>query len=56
MGMLDIAEENFDDKARVKDCIAKMRGAASHLLSLVNDVLDMSKNRVRQYADAQHPV
>ena len=43
MGMLDIAEENFDDKARVKDCIAKMRGAASHLLSLVNDVLDMSK-------------
>ena len=43
MGMLDIAEENFDDRARVKDCIAKMRGAASHLLSLVNDVLDMSK-------------
>ena len=43
MGMLDIAEENFDDKARVKDCIAKMRGVASHLLSLVNDVLDMSK-------------
>lgn len=43
MGMLDIAEENFDDKARVKDCIVKMRGAASHLLSLVNDVLDMSK-------------
>ncbi len=43
MGMLDIAEENFDDKARVKDCIAKMRGAATHLLSLVNDVLDMSK-------------
>ncbi len=41
--MLDIAEENFDDKARVKDCIAKMRGAATHLLSLVNDVLDMSK-------------
>ena len=43
MGMLDIAEENFDDKARVKDCIAKMSGAATHLLSLVNDVLDMSK-------------
>ena len=43
MGMLDIAEENFDDKARVRDCLTKMRGAASHLLSLVNDVLDMSK-------------
>ena len=43
MGMLDIAEENFDDQARVRDCMTKMRGAASHLLSLVNDVLDMSK-------------
>ncbi|WP_455502207.1 ATP-binding protein [Gemmiger sp.] len=43
MGMLDIAEENFDDQTRVRDCMTKMRGAASHLLSLVNDVLDMSK-------------
>ena len=43
MGMLDIAEANFDDQARVKDCLVKMRGAASHLLSLINDVLDMAK-------------
>ena len=43
MGMLDIAEENFEDQARVRDCLTKMRGAASHLLSLVNDELDMSK-------------
>ena len=33
MGMLDIAEDNFDNKARVRDCMTKMRGAASHLLS-----------------------
>ena len=43
MGMLDIAEDNFDDPDRVRDCMHKMRGASSHLLSLVNDVLDMSK-------------
>ena len=43
MGMLDIAEDNFDNKARVRDCMTKMRGAASHLLSLINDVLDMSR-------------
>ena len=43
MGMLDIAENNFDDQARVKDSLDKMRGAASHLLSLINDVLDMAK-------------
>ena len=27
----------------MRDCLTKMRGAASHLLSLVNDVLDMTK-------------
>ena len=54
--MLDIAEDNFDNKARVRDCMTKMRGAASHLLSLTNDVLDMTKNRIRQYADAGHIV
>ena len=43
MGMLDIAEDSFDNKARVRDCMTKMRGAASHLLSLINDVLDMTK-------------
>ncbi len=43
MGMLDIAENNFDDQARVQDSLGKMRGAASHLLSLINDVLDMAK-------------
>ena len=43
MGMLDIAENNFDDQARVKDSLDKMRGATSHLLSLINDVLDMAK-------------
>ena len=43
MGMLDIAENNFDDRDRVQDCLVKMRGAASHLLSLINDVLDMAK-------------
>ena len=55
MGMLDIAEENFDDKARVKDCIAKMRGAATHLLAGERRA-GYVQNRVRQYADAQHPV
>ena len=43
MGMIDIAQSDFDNKERVADCLQKMRGAATHLLSLVNDVLDMSK-------------
>lgn len=43
MGMIDIAQSDFDNRERVADCLKKMRGAATHLLSLINDVLDMSK-------------
>lgn len=43
MGMLDIAEKNTEDPARLQDCLNKMKTASWHLLQLVNDVLDMSK-------------
>ena len=43
VGMLEIAERNSDDIDRVKDCYGKIRSSSSHLLSLINDVLDMSK-------------
>lgn len=42
LGMLDIAEQNSEDPQKQKDCIEKIRGASNHLLSLVNDVLDIS--------------
>jgi signal transduction histidine kinase len=43
MGMTNIAMKNTDDIERVKDCLGKISGAADHLLSLINDVLDMSR-------------
>ncbi len=43
VGMMDIAQENLEDPRQVENCLQKMRGAADHLLSLINDVLDMSK-------------
>lgn len=43
IGMTDIAKKHIDDKARVEDCLAKIDTAAHHLLSLINDVLDMSR-------------
>lgn len=43
MGMADIAIRNRSDQARVSDCLEKITAASHHLLSLVNDVLDMSR-------------
>ena len=43
IGLLKIDEAHFDDLALVRDNHKKMAVAANHLLSLINDVLQMSK-------------
>lgn len=43
VGMTAIGLSHIDEKARVQDCLEKIRTASSHLMSLVNDVLDMSR-------------
>ena len=43
IGLLKINEAHFDDKALVLENQRKMNVAAEHLLSLINDVLQMSK-------------
>ena len=43
MGMLEIIRRNRKDEARVDECLEKIRISSEHLLSLLNDVLDMSK-------------
>ena len=43
MGMTDIAVRHMEDPARVEDCLKKITSASYHLLSLINDVLDMSR-------------
>ena len=43
MGMLNIISRNREDAARVDDCLNKIQLSAEHLLSLINDVLDMTK-------------
>lgn len=43
VGMTTIAGANLDDKIRIKDCLSKIEFSSKHLLSLINDVLDMSK-------------
>lgn len=43
VGMTTIAGANLEDKNRVKDCLSKIAFSSKHLLSLINDILDMSK-------------
>lgn len=43
MGMTTLANANIDDTGRVSDCLQKISASSRHLLSLINDILDMSK-------------
>ena len=43
IGMTAIAATHLDDKERVADCLAKVTSSSKHLLTLINEVLDMSK-------------
>ena len=43
IGMTAIAAAHIEDRDRVKDCLQKITQASKHLLSLINEVLDMSK-------------
>ncbi|MBQ6363204.1 MAG: response regulator [Lachnospiraceae bacterium] len=43
VGMTQLAKKHIDEKARVADALNKIETASSHLLSLINEVLDMSR-------------
>ena len=43
IGMTSIAEKNLGDREAVKDNLRKISLASSHLLTLINDILDISK-------------
>lgn len=43
MGMTTLALAHLDDAERVKNCLQKISVSNKHLLSLINDVLDMSR-------------
>ena len=43
IGMTEIARQNTDSPEKVDDCLKKVSLSSKHLMSLINDVLDMSK-------------
>ena len=42
VGMTSIAKNYIDDKQRVSDCLNKIEISSKYLMSIINDVLDMS--------------
>ena len=43
VGMTAIASAHLDERERVTECLKKIDFSSHHLLSLINDILDMSK-------------
>lgn len=43
IGLTTIASDHMNEQARVEDCLNKIGISSKHLLSIINDVLDMSK-------------
>ena len=43
IGFTTLAVSNIDDKKKVRDYLGKILSSSSHLLSLINDILDMSR-------------
>ncbi len=43
IGMTTLATKHLDDREYMKSCLSKMALASNHLLTLINDVLDISK-------------
>lgn len=57
IGMTAIAKMRLDDRERVLNCLGKITASSRHLLSLINEVLDMSKiesGKIQISEDAFH--
>lgn len=55
MGMTNIARKCMDDKEKVEDCLDKIDESSAYLLSLVNEVLDLSKIECGEFKLVEEP-
>ena len=43
IGLTEIASSHLGDSERIKDCLVKINQSSDYLLSIINDILDMSR-------------
>lgn len=55
LGMAAIAQSNLDNREKVEECLRKLLLAGKHLLTLINDVLDISKVESGSLRSARQP-
>ena len=53
MGMLHIIRKSEKEPEKVEECLGKIELSTSHLLALVNDVLDMSKIQAEEVEESE---
>jgi signal transduction histidine kinase/CheY-like chemotaxis protein len=56
VGMANIARKNITNPTRLEDCLNKINRASDHLLSLLNDVLEMSRIESGRIEIAHKPI
>ncbi len=56
IGMTDIAMKHEQDPEQIAECLRKIKLSSSHLLGLINDVLDMSKIESGKMELNEHPM
>lgn len=56
IGMMDLVRHHTDEPERIRDYVEKMEQSSKHLLSLVNDVLDMSVIDSGKYEVVKKPL
>ncbi len=54
-GMVQIADHHMDDPQKLRECSDKIWKSTDHLLSLVNDVLDMNKLESGKFTPKHEP-
>ncbi|MBQ6124077.1 MAG: HAMP domain-containing histidine kinase, partial [Spirochaetales bacterium] len=55
IGMTALAKKHIDEKPRVQDALNRIETASSHLMNLLNEVLDMSRINAGKMVISQEP-